>query len=80
MRDGFHEQSPGGRVGLRSDGSPLLDYPLTDFVFDGARRALLSMAEIQFAAGALTVTPVHEMARALSAAGPRRGRRSPRCR
>ena len=62
LRDGFHEQSPGGRVGLRSDGSPLLDYPLTDFVFEGARRALLSMAEIQFAAGALTVTPVHEMA------------------
>ena len=30
----------------------MLDYPLTDFVMDGARRALLSMAEIQFAAGA----------------------------
>ena len=29
---------------------------------EGARRAYLSMAEIQFAAGALTVTPVHEMA------------------
>ena len=63
LRDGFHEQSPGGRVGLRGDGTPLLDYPITDFVFDGARRALLSMAEIQFAAGARTVTPVHEMAR-----------------
>ena len=62
LRDGFHEQSPGGRVGLRSDGSPVLDYPLTDFIFDGARRALLSMAEIQFAAGASTVTPVHEVA------------------
>ena len=62
MRDGFHEQSPGGRVGLRSDGSPLLDYPLNDFIFEGARRALLSMAEIQFAAGALTVTPMHESA------------------
>ncbi len=62
LRDGFHDQSPGGRVGLRSDGSPVLDYPLTDFIFDGARRALLSMAEIQFAAGASTVTPVHEMA------------------
>ena len=62
MRDGFHEQSPGGRVGLRKDGTPLLDYPLNDFVFEGARRALLSMAEIQFAAGALTVSPAHEMA------------------
>lgn len=62
MRDGFHEQSPGGRVTLRSDGSPVLDYPLNDFVMDGARRAFLSMAEIQFAAGAKTVLPVHEMA------------------
>lgn len=62
MRDGFHEQSIGGSVKLRSDGSPLLDYPLTDFVMDGARRAFLSMAEIQFAAGARQVLPVHEMA------------------
>jgi choline dehydrogenase-like flavoprotein len=29
---------------------------------DGARRALLSMAEIQFAAGARSVTPAHEHA------------------
>jgi choline dehydrogenase-like flavoprotein len=63
LRDGFHEQSPGGRVRLRDDGSPTLDYPLTSFVMDGARRALLSMAELQFAAGALTVLPGHELAR-----------------
>ena len=62
MRDGFHEQSPGGRVKLRSDNSPVLDYPLTDFVMNGARRALLSMMEIQFAAGASKVLPIHEMA------------------
>jgi len=62
MRDGFHEQSPGGQVRLRGDGSPELHYPLTDFVMDGARRAFLSMAEIQFAAGAAAVLPVHEMA------------------
>jgi hypothetical protein len=35
MRDGFHEQAAGGKVELRGDGSPLLDYPLTDFVLDG---------------------------------------------
>jgi len=63
LRDGFHEASPGGIVGLRSDGSPVLDYPLNAFVMDGARRALLSMAEIQFAAGARQVLPVHELAR-----------------
>jgi choline dehydrogenase-like flavoprotein len=62
MRDGFHERSVGGTVKLRDDGSPVLDYPVTDFVMDGARRAFLSMAEIQFAAGAREVLPVHEMA------------------
>ena len=63
LRDGFHEESPGGIVRLRGGGTPELDYPLTGFVMEGARRALLSMAEIQFAAGALRVVPVHEMAR-----------------
>ena len=62
LRDGFHAETPGGRVTLRDDGSPLLDYPLNDFVMDGARRAFLSMAEIQFAAGAQRVLPVHEHA------------------
>jgi len=62
MRDGFHPQAPGGRVELRDDGSPVLDYPLTGFVLDGMRRALLSMAELQFAAGAQEVLPVHERA------------------
>lgn len=62
LRDGFHADSPGGNVRLRSDGSALLDYDLNAFVMDGARRALLSMAEIQFAAGARDVMPIHEMA------------------
>jgi choline dehydrogenase-like flavoprotein len=63
LRDGFHPQSPGGRVQLDGRGQAVLDYPLNDFTFDGARRALLSMAEIQFAAGAREVTPVHQLAR-----------------
>ncbi|MES2898777.1 MAG: GMC family oxidoreductase [Pseudomonadota bacterium] len=62
LRDGFHEQSQGGRVLLAGDGSPVLDYPISSFVWDGVRRALLSMAEIQFAAGAKSVQPVHEHA------------------
>ena len=62
LRDGFHAESPGGRVGLRGDGSPVLDYRLGEFFFEGARRALLAMAEIQFAAGARRVRPVHELA------------------
>jgi choline dehydrogenase-like flavoprotein len=59
MRDGFHPDSTGGTVTLRSDGTPLLDYPLNAYFWDGARRALSTMAEIQFAAGAKTVMPVH---------------------
>ena len=63
LRDGFHEDSPGGSVQLK-DGAAVLDYPLNDLLWDGVRRALLSMAEIQFAAGASTVRPAHETARA----------------
>jgi len=63
MRDGFHPGAAGGQVKLRGDGSPVLDYPLTEFVMEGARRAMLAMAEIQFAAGARQVLPVHELAR-----------------
>jgi choline dehydrogenase-like flavoprotein len=62
MRDGFHPEAPGGRVKLSGDGSPELDYPLTPFVMDGARRALLTMAELQFAAGAQQVSVGHELA------------------
>jgi choline dehydrogenase-like flavoprotein len=62
LRDGFHPESPGGRVTLRRDGSPALDYTLTPFVFEGARRAMLSMAELQFAAGAEQVLVGHELA------------------
>jgi choline dehydrogenase-like flavoprotein len=62
LRDGFHADSPGGRVLLQDSGAPVLDYRLNDFFWEGARRALLSMAEIQFAAGAKSVQPVHEMA------------------
>lgn len=66
MRDGFNDQSVGGSVELRHDHSPELDYPITPYVWDGMRRSLLTMAEIQFAAGAKTVMPVHESARPYS--------------
>jgi choline dehydrogenase-like flavoprotein len=59
LRDGFNAGSAGGVVRLRDDGTPVLDYPLTPFVWDGARRAFLAMAEIQFAAGATHVSPAH---------------------
>jgi choline dehydrogenase-like flavoprotein len=62
MRDGFHAQSEGGSVELRGDGTPLLDYPVTPYLWEGARRALRTMAKIQFAAGAKSVLPLHENA------------------
>lgn len=59
LRDGFHPQAQGGAVQLDSFGEPQLDYPLTDYLWDGARRAYLAMAELQFAAGATAVLPIH---------------------
>ncbi|MET3131531.1 choline dehydrogenase-like flavoprotein [Oxalobacteraceae bacterium GrIS 1.11] len=63
LRDGFHADAPGGSVALADGGAPVLDYPMSPFIWDGVRRALLTMAEIQFAAGAQSVYPIHEMAR-----------------
>ncbi|QGW21625.1 GMC family oxidoreductase [Stutzerimonas degradans] len=59
QRDGFHPDSAAGRVELRSDGTPVLDYRMTAYSWDGIRRAFHSMAEIQFAAGARAVLPLH---------------------
>ena len=65
-RDESFGSGVGGKVELRSDGSPLLDYPLTDYVLEGAGRAMLAMAQIQFEAGARMVYPGHELARGTS--------------
>lgn len=59
LRDGFHEESPGGTVSLRDDGSPMLDYPISDYLWKGLRNAFYTMAEIQFAAGAKRVRLMH---------------------
>ncbi len=59
VRDGYHENSPGGEVKLTEHGSTL-DYPLTDAFWRAARRAYASMAELQFAAGANKVLPISE--------------------
>ena len=74
MRDGFHPDSPGGSVELRADGSPVLDYSLTPYVWDGLKRALHSMAEIQFAAGASAVMPLHSDAQYMTSLGQTRDR------
>jgi len=63
LRDGYHPEAQGGTVQLDSYGEPQLDYPLTDYLWDGVQRAYLSMAELQFAAGASAVLPIHNDAR-----------------
>ena len=63
MRDGFHEQSRGGQVKLNSDSTPVLDYPVNDYLWKGVRDSLLTMAELQFSAGAASVRPVHQLAK-----------------
>ncbi len=68
LRDGFHPDSEGGRVHLDEYGDPVLDYPLTDYLWAGARRAFHRMADLQFAVGAKTVLPLHLDARAASTA------------
>lgn len=59
LRDGFHEESQGGSIELRHDNSPVVDYAFNDYLIDGFKRSLLTMAEIQLAAGASGVRPVH---------------------
>jgi choline dehydrogenase-like flavoprotein len=59
LRDGFHPQSQGGTVQLDAAQQPVLDYPISDYLWQGMRQALLSMAELQFAAGAKQVLPIH---------------------
>jgi choline dehydrogenase-like flavoprotein len=63
LRDGFHGESRGGRVTLAADGTPVLEYSMSDYLWQGVRRAYLAMAEIQLAAGAQSVMPAHENAR-----------------
>ena len=60
LRDGFHPESEGGTVMLHVDGSALLHYPMNDYLLAGFRKALLTMAEVQFAAGAKKVISWHE--------------------
>lgn len=59
LRDGFHPDSEGGNIELANDGSPIVDYRLNEYLWDGVKRSFLSMAELQFAAGAKAVRPSH---------------------
>src|SRR3546814_5894373 len=47
LRDGFHDDSAGGRVRIDDSGQPIFDYDIHDRLWEGLRRAYLTMAEIQ---------------------------------
>ena len=59
LRDGFHADAAGGTVRINSDGEPILHYSGSAYLYEGARSALLALADIQFAAGAKRVFPGH---------------------
>lgn len=59
LRDGFHPQSEGGQIELAGDGTPIIDYEINDYLWDGVKRSWLAMIEIQFAAGAKAVRISH---------------------
>jgi choline dehydrogenase-like flavoprotein len=62
VRDGFHPASGGGTVKLDRAGLPVLDYPIGDEIWQALKRSWLTMADVQFAAGAQEVLTVHESA------------------
>ena len=57
--DGMLPGDRGGTVGLKPDGRPTLDYPLTELHEDYFRRAFKALAQIQLAAGAEFVGTGH---------------------
>jgi len=59
LRDGFNEESQGGNIELSDDGSPIIDYPINDYLWDGIKRSHYKMAELEFAAGAKSVKVAH---------------------
>jgi choline dehydrogenase-like flavoprotein len=63
MRDGFHDDSEGANIELSDDGSPIIDYPINDYLWTGIKHSHLTMAKIQFAAGAKRVRLAHSKAK-----------------
>ena len=59
IRDGFDDDSQGADIDIASDGSPIVDYPVNEYLWEAFQRAMITMAEVQFAAGAQKVRPAH---------------------
>jgi choline dehydrogenase-like flavoprotein len=60
--DGFHDDVPGGRIRIDSDGCPIVDYVIAPRVWRAFRDAQKNLARIDFAAGAKAVMTVHDPA------------------
>ena len=58
--DGFHEDVIGGKVRLRADGSPVLDYPIPASVWEALKFGQRKLAEAAFAGGAKAVHTLHD--------------------
>lgn len=57
MRDGFHPESSGGSVELDKFENALLDYKISDYVWNGLKEAMMNMVKGHFKAGARKVYP-----------------------
>ena len=60
LRDGHHHHSQGGKVVLNEYGLPTLDYPISDYLWEGFQTATEKMTEAFFAIGAEKVLPIHK--------------------
>lgn len=58
--DGLHDDVPGGRVELRKDGTPLLDYTIPPKIWRAFREGQKIIAKLQFATGARRVFTFHD--------------------
>jgi len=67
--DGLHPQDDGGVVSLRSDGRPLIDYPIRPELVEAMHTGHRALAEIQLAAGATVSRSMHNTPVVLSSTG-----------
>jgi choline dehydrogenase-like flavoprotein len=58
--DGFHPAEQGGTVSVRPSGAPLLDYPITERIWESLREGTRALIRIALAAGALEVRTAHD--------------------
>ena len=58
-RDGYNDHEKCGTVEIAGDIGASLDYPIDDYLMNSLVKSMLEIMEIQFAAGAEFVIPMH---------------------